>query len=126
MTAIFTALCVSLSGAYCACAAGVQPVAAAHRHACCDHGDQAPAKPGHPHDPARDCPHCDGSAVTAAAQPTSQDAQHLAALMPVFALDPIFDADWVSLATDQRLVPDLPAVAGFAPTLLGLHCALTL
>jgi hypothetical protein len=129
VASILTALSVLLSSAYCACAtaAAGPAAAAAHAHACCDHGAKPPAKPGHSHDdPARGCPHCDGSGVTAAPQ-KSQDAQHVTALLPAFTFDAVFDPVGTSSAEDLGLAPPLVSVATRpAPTLLGLHCALTL
>jgi hypothetical protein len=98
---------------------------AAHVRACCDHGAKSPAKPGHPHDPARDCPHCDGSAVTAVpAQP--QDLQHVTALLPAQACDAPIDVALIA-PTDLTAPRHFAAIpASPPPTLLGLHCALTL
>src|SRR4051794_25694573 len=91
LVSILTALCVLSSSAYCACVAVAQPLPTAGSHVCCRQDHSCPAKPGHPPDPARDCPHCDGSAVTAAPQPT-QDLQNGMTLLPAPDFDVAIDA----------------------------------
>src|SRR5690349_9845355 len=105
VTAIVTALCVLISSAYCACTAHAPP--AAHAHSCCDHGGKSQPRPGQPHDPARDCPHCDGSAVTAA-PPQSMDSQQVISLLPALACEPVSIAGF-ALVSPFALPHTVPA-----------------
>jgi hypothetical protein len=128
VAAIVTAFLVAWPGAWCACGSATLASVARNTHhwahACCkDVG--GPLAPDPHHDGHQHCPHCQGFSVAPASG--AADAQAPMPLLPAFASGGPFDAAHPagSPASPVALHPPSRAIPP-TPTLLGLHCALTL